>query len=55
MQNYKIPLAYYEYANGIYSLLIKKKMSNRVWLFIFSSYLGQLLCYYPILFHCCLP
>ena len=38
-------LAYYEYANGIYSLLTKKKMSNRVWLFIFSSYLGQLLCY----------
>ena len=51
MQNYKIPLVYYEYANGIYSLLTKKKMSNRVWLFIFSSYLGQLLCYCLEEFH----
>ena len=34
-QNYKIPLAYIEYADGIYSLLTKMEMSNRDWLLIF--------------------
>ena len=33
MQNYKIPLTYLEYADGIYSLLTKRKgaaLKNRV-------------------------
>ena len=34
-QNYKIPLAYIEYADGIYSLLTKIEMSNLDWLLIF--------------------
>jgi hypothetical protein len=37
-QNYKIPLAYIEYADGIYSLLTKIEMSNLDWLLIYSIY-----------------